>query len=231
MQHRTRFTPDRNRPAFHWLRVVCVLATSAATLGCLSEGTIIGFFLGGPPSVEPEFDKVTGLSMTDKDVTVAVVCFAPNELKWDFDKVDDDVAKYLSHRLNEHAIRVIAPERVRDWLDRNPDWDKPEEIGAAFECTYVIYIDLHKYSLYEKGSAHLYRGQAEAMVSVWKMEDDVGDKVFSKELVSQYPHAVPRSTSEVTFSKFKRQYLSHLSNRIGWLFYEHYNGDEMVDAT
>jgi hypothetical protein len=122
---------------------------------------------------------------------------------------------------------------VRAWLDQHDDWDRPEEIGEAFQCKYVVYIDLLSFSLYEEGSSQLYRGRAEAVVSVTEVDKESGDgeKIFSKEVLSRFPIHAPRSTAEVTYSSFKREYLSRLSEEVGRLFYEHYNGDDVVDGT
>jgi hypothetical protein len=212
-----------------WL-YVWVAATSVVLSGC-SQFILLGYLLGGPPSIEPDFDLMTKKSMTAKDDTVVVVCYAPTELKWDFDEVDQEITKHVSNRLFLHKIKVVDPNRVRDWLDKHEDWDKPEEIGAAFHTKYVVYIDLHKYSLYEEHSANLYRGRAEALVSVFEMDESgEGEKIYTKDLTSFYPLAAPRSTSEVSYGHFKKEYLSRLSEEIGRLFYEHYNGDDMPDT-
>lgn len=233
---RSRFQFARfSRPAATrglWLRLLAIFAVTASTAGCLQQILFLGYLIGGPPSIEPDFETMTKKSLTDKDVTVAVVCYAPVELQHDFSKVDQEVCRYVANRLNQHKIKVVNPDRVHAWLDKNADWDKPEEIGAAFKTTYVIYIDLEKYSLYEENSANLYRGRAELQVSVWEMQDDdSAEKIYTKELTSRYPLAVPRSTSEITYYRFKRQYLSRLSEEIGRLFYESYNGADIPDAT
>ena len=212
------------------LWVLLCLTAAVALSGC-NYLVFFGYLIGGPPSVEPDFDKMTKKSLTDKDVTVAIVCYAPAELKWDFDQVDHEVAKFVSNRLFLHKIKVIDPDRVRDWLDKHEDYDKPDEIGAAFHAKYVVYIDMHKFSLLEEHSANLYRGRAEALVSVYEIDDEGnGDKIYTKDLTSAYPLAAPRSTSEVSYGHFKKEYLSRLSEEIGRLFYEHYNGDDMPDT-
>ena len=190
---------------------------------------MLGYLIGGPPSVEAEFDAQTKESMSDKDVTVAVVCFAPNEVLYGFENVNHELAKYVSFRLAQHKIKIVPHDYVKAWLEENKDWDKPEEIGAAFKATYVVYIDLNEFSLYEEGSASLYRGQAEAIVSVWKM-DDGGEaaKIFSAEKVSKYPAQQPISTAEETFTNFKARYLTRLSDQIGRFFYEYYISDEIA---
>src|SRR5580692_3739188 len=78
---------------------------------------LAGYLLGGPPSIEPDFDKMTKKSLRDKGVKVAVVCFAPDEVRLNFIDVDKDIAKYVSHRLNEHHIPTINPDRIQEWLE------------------------------------------------------------------------------------------------------------------
>lgn len=210
-------------------RLACLLAVILPLSGC-NYIILAGYLIGGPPSIEPDFDAMLNKSMTDKEVTVAVVCYAPDTIRWNFERIDKELEKYVSYRLASHKIQVVNPDQVRAWLDENPDWDKPEEIGAQFDTTYVIYIDLQSYSLYEKGSAILYKGRSEAIVSVFEMNGEEGDKIYTKEITSEYPIHAPRSTSEVTYSTFKQEYLSRLSEEIGRLFYEYYNGDDIPDA-
>jgi len=82
--------------------------------------------------------------------------------------------------------------------------------------------------LYEEGSASLYRGRSEAIVSVWKMDEDgTGEKIFSMQKISKFPLHQPVSTSEETYTNFKAHYLSRLSDEIGRFFYEYYLSDEI----
>lgn len=211
--------------AFFVMSAVCITMT-----GC-NYAIFLGYLIGGPPSIEPDFDVMTNQSMSDKDISVCVVAFAPTELKWDFPKIDHQLSRYVAFRLVEHDIKVVNPDQVRAWLNANPDWDKAEEIGKAFECNYVIYIDMNDFHLYEENSTTLYRGRSECYISVFEMDEEgYGEKTYSKEVNSKYPIRSPRSTSEMSLDTFKREYLSRLSKEIGWLFFERYNGDNIPDA-
>lgn len=203
-----------------------------ATVSGCNYIMIFGYLLGGPPSVEPLFDKETKESMTDKGVKVVVVCFAPNDIKYNFESIDYDVAQYVAFQLHQHKITVVSPDLVKAWLEENKDWDKPEEIGAAFKCTYIVYIDLNEFTLYEEGSADLYRGRSEAIVSVWKMDedDDHAEKIFSAEKTSKYPMHQPVSSGDKTTNTFKGEYLTRLSEEIGRFFYEYYVADEIASG-
>jgi hypothetical protein len=193
---------------------------------------LLGYLIGGPPQIEPLFETETDKSMTDKDVRVAVVCYAPDELKYRYDNIDHILAQRIALQLHERKIEVVNPDEVRTWLNENPDWDTPIEAGAAFDVTYVIYIDISDFSLYERDSANLFRGRCEAVVSVYEMETGgEGSQIFSKDLTSEFPTQVPRSASDVSYEQFRLEYFWSLSDEIGRMFYPHLNGDDIGKAT
>ncbi|MFQ5733939.1 MAG: hypothetical protein ACE5KM_18530 [Planctomycetaceae bacterium] len=213
------------------LGVCGVFVLAVLSLGCLKEALFLGYLIGGPPSIAPDFEEQTNKSLTDYEVTVAVVCYVPKELKWDFADVDKDIAKYVTHRLHQKKVKVVRPESVQDWLDKNPDWDTAAEIGAHFKAKYVVDIEISDYSLYEKGSSTLYRGRAEVNVTVWEIDENgEGERIYTKPIKSEWPLAVAKPTTEITYTRFRLMYLQRLSERIGRLFYEHYNGADIGEV-
>jgi hypothetical protein len=197
---------------------------------------MLGYLIGGPPSIEPDFTSQLGTKkdMKNHGVTVAVVCTSPDRLKWDYDELDHVVAEAIALQMGEHHISVIYPNQVRAWLDNNSDWTSPKEIGEAFGTTYVIHIDILEYSLYERNSSTLYRGTTECEINVWEMASDGsgdGEKIYSKQLSTIYPLRVPRSSQETTLERFKKEYLYRLSYEIGRHFFEYHVGDDISDAT
>lgn len=218
-----------------WLRTLtswlCILCLCVTTSGC-NYIVLLGYLIGGPPSIEPDFDAMTKKSLTDKDIVVAVACYAPKDVLYDFSHIDRDLTRMVSQRLRDHKITVRHPDVVFKWIDENPDYDQPVEIGVALQVTHLIYIDLTNFTLYEKGSHELYRGRSEGMVTVFEIDKDSedGEPIYTKELLSVFPLAVPRSSYEVSKQVFLGQYLARLSEEVGRLFYEHYNGDDISDA-
>lgn len=216
------------RPFLYSLLAMSVLIT---TSGC-NYVVLLGYLIGGPPSIEPDFDAMTTQSLTKKNVVVAVVCDAPKEVLYDFSKIDREIGKLVAYRLHQHKITTIRPDLVRDWIDRNPNWDEPEEIGVALNATHIVYIELSSYSMYEENSHELYRGRTEGMVTVYEIDSEgEGTNIYDKELNSMWPLAAPRATSDISRAGFQTQYLSRLSEEIGRLFYEYYNGDDIAHAT
>ncbi len=129
---------------------------------------MLGYLIAGPPSIEPEFETETGLSMEGGEKKVAVVCYAPKNLLIEFPKIDDEVASQVAYRLGENKIAIIRPEYIRAWVDEHPDWELAEEIGKEFKADYVVQIELAAFSLYEGDSTTLYRGRTEAYVKVMR---------------------------------------------------------------
>jgi hypothetical protein len=108
----------------------------------------LGYLIGGAPSIEPDFDAMTKKSMTDKDITVVVMAYAPPELKWDFPKIDHELSRYVAYRLTENHVKVISPDQVQRWLDEHQDWDKPGELAKACgDVDFVVYIDMGTFDL------------------------------------------------------------------------------------
>lgn len=202
------------------------LAMCLTPMGC-TQMVMLGYLIGGPPSIEPDFDAKTNVSLSKKGTKVLVMCYAPKEVKWDFDSVDRELGRHLSHRLAQNKITVMDPDAVHAWLDEHDDWDKPEEIGRDFEADYVIFVEINEFGLYEQGSSNLYRGHSECLISVYQMEDGEGNEIYTKEYVSKFPLLQPVSTSDQSYYDFKRHYLSFLSQELGRHFYEHFAGDDI----
>ena len=208
-----------------WLWLVGACFSLLLTCGC-QQFVILSYLIGGPPSIEPDFDKETGLSMRGKDKTVAVVCFAPKEMLLEFPNIDDEIAAQVAYRLGENKISIVKPDYVRAWIDAHPKWELAEEIGREFKADYVVEVELSSFSLYEGNSTTLFRGRTEADIHVTEVDESGhGDRIFSKELDFHFPVRVPRSSTEGELLPFKREYISRLSDKIGWMFYESYNGN------
>lgn len=194
--------------------------------GC-AQFTLLGYLLGGPPSIEPDFDKETGEGLDNPEYNIAVICFAPTEMKLHHPKVDIEVASTVAYRFLQNEIPAMNPDKVHAWLDQHRDWDHAEEVGAALKATHVVEIELADFDLYEENSTQLFRGRTEAYINVYEMdvEAGTGERIYSKELDFVFPTEVPRSSYDQPLTNFKMEYLSRLSEKIGFLFYERYSGD------
>ncbi|MCA9051869.1 MAG: hypothetical protein KDA89_24190 [Planctomycetaceae bacterium] len=211
-------------------RLILAAALLMVLPGC-NYFILLGYLIGGPPQLEPLFEKETKKSFTDRNVRVAVVCYAPDELTKFHDNIDQMLALRVSTLLHAHQIEVVNPDAIQAWMANNSDWNSPAEIGAEFDVNYVVYIDISEFSLYEIDSTSLFRGRCNAMVSVYEMATDGdGRRIFDKDIQSVFPTQVPRSASDVSYETFRNEYFFRLGDEIGRLFYPYSNGDDIIHA-
>ena len=216
---------------FLFLRCVVVALLLSCTAGC-NYFVMLGYLIGGPPQLEPIFEKETNRSLTDLGERVAVVCYVDDKLKYQYDGIDHLVAVRVAARLGRNHIDIVNPEEVRLWLEENPDWDTPDEIGSELDATFVVFIDFNHFSLYEENAQHLFRGRAECIVSVYEIEaNGDGKRIFTHDLSSQYPTLEARSASDISYDRFRGEYLWRLSEEIGRMFFPYGSGDDIGSAT
>lgn len=202
---------------FQWSLAALALLLPLSS-GC-SQFVLLGLLLGGPPLIEPDFEKQTGQSMLEDDPIVAVVCWAPLHIQYDHPNIQNDLARYVSTTLFGHGIRMTEPTVIQSWMDEHPNWDEVSEIGRVFQADYVIEIEIAGFSLYEENSVELLRGRSEAYVTVVEMlQDGSGDRIYETEIDFVFPTEFPRSTADNPYMQFKMEYLTALSEKIGWLF-------------
>lgn len=229
MMSHPRLSTDKlvSRPA----RLVLALLLLLTMPGC-NYFIVLGYLIGGPPQVEPAFEKATGKSFTDRNVQVAVVCYAPDELTKMHDNIDQMLSRRLALLLTRNHIKTISPFEIQTWMENNPDWDNAIDIGREFDVNYVVFVDMSEFSMYEPPGNTLFRGRCEAIVSVYEMETDGdGKRVYNRELNSVYPIQVPRSAAEISYEGFRTEYFNRLAEEVGRLFYPHGSGDDITSAT
>lgn len=210
------------------LLLSCVLV---AIPGC-NYFILLGYLIGGPPQLEPLFEAETNKSFTDRNVRVAVVCYASDDLTKFHDNIDKMLISRISAMLYSNNIDIVNPDRVKAELANNPEWDSPVEIGAELDVNYVVYVDIADFSLYERDSTSLFRGRCEAICSVYEMQTNGdGRRIFTTEINSTYPTQVPRSASDISYESFRNEYFFRLANEIGRLFYPYGTGDDISSAT
>jgi hypothetical protein len=212
-------------------QLAVALAVTLPHAGCQAV-VLLGYLIGGPPTTDPDFHQKTKQTLADKTKVVLVYCYAAKELKWDNESVDYDLAKHVAHRLNNNKIKVIDPDLVYDWLDKNDKWRKTSEIGKHFRVDYVVHIDLKDYSLYEPNSSNLYRGRADIIVNVVRMDEDKrdGNVIYTAPVKSFFPTRSPVDSNIMSYAEFKKHYLSALSDEIGKLFYPKETGDDIPNG-
>jgi len=203
-----------------------VLMTSLLP-GC-AQAVLLGYLIGGPPSIAPSFDTETGKSIVATGDKVIVICYADPQIKLKYPKIDTELATRCSMLMETQDITMEHPDYVRAWIDEHRDWETADEIAKEFDAKYVIEIELMDLTLYEENSAVLLRGNSQGYVNCYEITPSgSSEKIYSTEIDFTYPTRVARSTYDTTELTFKRDYLSRLSEVIGQHFYPRARGDRI----
>lgn len=201
--------------------------------GCLTGCNVLAlpfFILGPEPTVAASLKRLAPEDRK-KQVKVMVLAHAGPEVPPDFRRVDRDLSDRMRASLRQgfeyykDNVKIIAPRRVEDFKNENPGWEAMdlEEIGKRFEVDYVVYLEIRKLTIYEKGSGNtLYRGRAEISVSLVDVNDrEEGEQ--RKEFICQFPsetkHAIP--VEDVNPQKFRNDFLNYVAGRLSWCFVPH----------
>lgn len=196
-------------------------------VGMLPHNTLLflGYMLGGPPTIEPEFDSAICGSLIDDHSKVLVICNADGVDK----STNGDLAEVLSNqvgaRLEENSINVVSAfkENLREG---NAKTEKDlASIGKSAKADYVISIQVKEFSLYEPNVKDLYRGRTTGKLSVIRVKN--GENIFERDYSDVYPIREPVPTSDISFAKFKTLAINHLSEKIGRHFYVNYASEDI----
>lgn len=146
---------------------------------------------------------------------VAVLCYVPDSVRWNYEQVDREVEDYVARQLKEQGVQVVDPAKVRACIEQNPEWEQPDEIAAALDVTFMVYVELNEFSLYEKGSASSYQGGAAGKVSVLEINDEQNFRqTESTHLNSQSEPHRPSTASVGEYASFKERYLTELGTEV-----------------
>ena len=172
-------------------------------------------------TTDSEFQQRTFQTLRGRRKVVLVYCDAPRELTSGNEAVDYNVAKHVAYRFNQNRIKVIDPDRVYEWLDTHDGRRKSAEIGKHFNVDYVIQIDAKDFTLFERRSPELFRGMADFVVHVTKMDStrSSGNVIYSAAVKSVFPADGAVSVEAVSLANFRKKYMSVLSDEIGRRFY------------
>jgi hypothetical protein len=209
--------------------LLAAASLAGAISGCVE---LLPYHLETPVPVKPDFERETGRSLMKGDPIAAVICSISPGIDAEHADIQTQLQTLLCDALAEHGILMTTPTVIQRWIEQHSGDDDPSEIGRFFECDYVIEIEIAEFGLFEENSVEFLRGHTEAYVSVHEMlPDGSGDCIYETEIDFAFPTRVPQSTSDTSYSQFKREYLAALSDKLSWLFVPRETGAQIHWAT
>lgn len=210
---------------------IAMLAILSSIAGC-SLGVMAGRAIFGDPKQTSEFKAHTGIDLKKSDKTLLVVVRTPQSVEGDMPSLEVDLIDAISRRLMVHQVKVVDPDEVAKWIDRNGGrFDHPTELAQEFETDYIAVIDVESFSLHDAGSPNLYHGTAVGQMQVFEVQGIAGSKealqIFGGSFRNQYPPHGPVAADSLSPKAFQKKFVDHLSDRLGSRFYDFRLGDEM----
>jgi hypothetical protein len=220
---------------------VALLLSAALGAGCqgVSPGSLAYFFL--PEDKEPPELRRLAAQDKKKEVKVVLLTHAALDPRPETIQADRQLAEALAKELNQlfqedqEKVTVVPPRRVEEYKNNHPSrhgYD-PVEVGEHFKVDYVIYIEINKLSLYERGAYDtLLRGRADLLVSVvdLKHPDENPD---SKEFTCVYPSESKGALAadpETPVTMFRQAFLQDVARRVSYFFAPHPKRDRMMST-
>lgn len=217
-------------PTHRWrLTGLLILATVLGT-GC-NLPTLCYFLLNPDPKQDARLKRLADDADDDKEIKVVILANVPPDIRPEFIRVDRELGSLLAQHLgagfkeNKENVTIVPPRKVERYKDDHPDWKamEPIDIGKHFEADYVIYLDVHELSMYERGSGNLmYRGRTDMTVllyDVHKPDEDPVKQPFQKDFPTGSKGPIP--IDDMSVSTFRQSFLDYLTKQLAWFFTEH----------
>lgn len=194
--------------------------------GCQSWA-VVGKMLVGDPTVDAPFKKLTGQSLEEDDVKVALVCTAPDSVLSEYDSVAIDVQDELERLMSRRGIAMVDSDEVTTVLNREGGHFNAQLIAEKLEADYVLHIDIEYFDHRVPNSKNLYHGLAGGNAYGYKVSRDENStlgvhalKVFEREFRSEYPGAHPIPADRTPERVFRNRFIDSLSADLGRMFYD-----------
>jgi hypothetical protein len=207
-----------NRPPFLLAFATITIATiTLATTAC--NWLIPIAFLGDhKKTMPPEYDKLVGKR-------ALILVWAPPETLFDYPYARLELASYIGDRIRAKVENadVVDPQRVEDWLLRDPDASvSPRETGTYFEADTVVYVELLEFQMRDPTAPDLLRGKLSANVAVFDLRSDADE-------ISRFPLAgvdvaypdQPAIMSAANAVTVRQQTYDAFAEKVARKFYEH----------
>lgn len=201
-----------------------------STSGC-SLFVMAGKMLFGDPKIPAAFRAQTGVDLTESEHTLLVMCRSPHLILSQAPTFEFDLTDGILRRLKQQEIKVVSPDKVSRWLDRNGgEFEDVSELAEDFDADFIAIVDIQQVRFYEENSRDMLRGHAQGTVRVHKKGSIGGEKtafqVFSNGFSIDYPRFRPVSIHEMSERVFQKQFVDNLSRQLARQFHDYSAADE-----
>ena len=217
MSQRFVTTGGTLRPAA--LALAFVLAVASA--GC----EIIGQAIAWPIAPRHPKRKVEAEYTLDAERLV-IVPYAGNDVLFEYPTAPLEISRDIVHELAGHLKKrvdvIVNPVRVAQWQESNLEWPNMslEAIAKTFQADTLLYVELERYTMLEKGSPNLYRGQVRARVQVVAPAEEA-NPVYESTVETVFPEQRPVAEGEISRRRIRATVTRLFARDVVRKFYDH----------
>jgi hypothetical protein len=175
---------------------------------------------------EPDSEKIPPEYKGLEDKTVVVHVWALPEIRWAYQKVELDLAGYLSEYLEQNVEDVVVVDyyRVASLLEKKQHLQSdPIAVGDEFGADVVVHLSVYKMTMQDRGMAHFYRGRLAASVVVYEFgtESDTPERVPLRDVVVAVPEDAPLGVADISPLEVRQQTYFAFTEQVGRKFHEY----------
>jgi hypothetical protein len=176
-----------------------------------------GKSLFGDPMIVSPFSRAAHVDLTDGAHKVVIVASTPETIKAEFPATNVDLLEKVSRNLRTKGVQVVNPNKVATWLDDNGGyWSDINELANAFDCDYILHLEVESLSLQEPNSPDMYQGHVIGTVYGYEVrqrrKDKAAHRIFHKSFDREYPDGYPKLADRLTRDSFHRELMEHLAS-------------------
>jgi hypothetical protein len=214
--------------------IASILAGIVCGIGC--NPMMLPSFVGPEPTVPPELHALD-LPKKKGPVRVAILVDNGIDTREEFLGVDRQLGELLTKQMKQMAeasgdkLEFANLKKLYEYKMSHPNWQEDlQGVGKDLKADFVIYLEIHSMTLYERGSRELYRGRTEISVSLLRVgdEDDIPDKKEYHGVYPQVRNAIPVDV-DLKESEFREQFMGFVAQRISWYFMKHPTAETYMD--
>jgi hypothetical protein len=197
------------------------LLLAAATAGCEAIGQML---VVGIADRHPT-RKIEAEHHLEAERLV-IVPYAGNDVLFEYPTAPLEISRDLVHELVGHVGKrigvIVHPVRVARWQESNLEWPNMslEAIADTFDADTLLYVELERYTMLEKGSPNLYRGQVRARVQVVRTGAEA-NPVYEAIVETAFPEHRPVAEGEVSRRAIRATVTRLFARDVVRKFYDH----------
>ncbi len=205
--------------------ILVVLLGGLCGAGC-DLGSLAYFIL--PESMAPP--KLGAIASEDKKKEVKAMVLVLGEgldARVDAMQADRELSELLVKHLkekfqeNQEKVTLIPASSVERYKNSHPEWkrENPRKIGELFHVDYVIVVEIHAFSLIEKGN-QMFQGKADLTIGLKNVKQE-DENPPQEEFPCVYPSTPVDMDSDTTPAQFRQRFLNAIARRLVPYFAAH----------